>query len=75
MLAEVMDMDHWPPWVSAQLENQSPNCPTVECYLGPTLSNPWDCSPPGSSVHGIFQERILEWIVIPFFRGSSQCRD
>ena len=31
-----------------------------------------DCSLPGSSVHGIFQERILEWIAIPFSRGSSQ---
>ena len=30
-----------------------------------------DCSPPGSSVHGIFQARILEWIAISFSRGSS----
>ena len=30
-----------------------------------------DCSPPGSSVHGILQARILEWVVIPFSRGSS----
>ena len=35
-----------------------------------TLCDPMDCSPPGSSVHGIFWARILEWIVIPFFRGS-----
>ena len=34
-----------------------------------------DCSPPGSSVHGIFQARILEWIVIPISRGSSPPRD
>ena len=34
-----------------------------------------DCSPPGSSVHGILQARILEWIAIPFSRGSSQPRD
>ena len=34
-----------------------------------------DCSPPGSSVHGILQERILEWVAIPFSRGSSQARD
>ena len=33
-----------------------------------------DCSPPGSSVHGILQARILEWVVIPFSRGSSQTR-
>ena len=34
-----------------------------------------DCSPPGSSVHGIFQARILEWVVIPFSRGSSWLKD
>ena len=37
--------------------------------------DPMDCSPPGSSVHGIFQARILEWAAIPYFRGSSQPRD
>ena len=36
-----------------------------------TLCNPMDCSPPGSSVHGILQARILEWVAIPFSRGSS----
>ena len=36
------------------------------------LCDPMDCSPPGSSVHGIPQARILEWVAIPFFRGSSQ---
>ena len=34
-----------------------------------------DCSLPGSSVHGILQERILEWVAIPLSRGSSQPRD
>ena len=41
----------------------------------PTLCNPVDCSPLGSSFHGISQARILEWVVIPFSRGSSQTRD
>ena len=41
----------------------------------PTLSDPMDCSPPGSSIHGIFQARILEWATISFSRGSSQPRD
>ena len=36
---------------------------------------PIDCSPPGSSVHGIFQARILEWVAIFFSRRSSQTRD
>ena len=41
----------------------------------PTLCDPMDCSPPGSSVHEIFQARILEWVAISFSRGSSQPRD
>ena len=35
---------------------------------------PMDCSPPGSSVHGISQARIVEWVAISFSRGSSQPR-
>ena len=38
------------------------------------LCDPMDRSPPGSSVHGILQARILEWVAIPFSRGSSQPR-
>ena len=41
----------------------------------PTLYDPMDCNPPGSFVHGISQARILEWVAIPFSRGSSQPRD
>ena len=37
----------------------------------PTLCDPMDCSLPGSSVHGIFQAIVLEWIAISFSRGSS----
>ena len=40
-----------------------------------TLCDPKDCSPPGSSVHGILQARILEWLAMPSFRGSSGPRD
>ena len=40
-----------------------------------TLCNSMDCSPPGSSAHGILQARILEWVVISFSRGSSQPRN
>ena len=43
--------------------------------LGPTLCDPMDCSPPGSSIHGIFQARVLEWVDISFSRGSSPTRD
>ena len=37
----------------------------------PTLCDPMDCSPPGSSVHGIFQARVLEWGAIAFSTSSS----
>ena len=37
----------------------------------PTLCDPMDCSPPGSSVHGILQARTLEWVAILFSRGFS----
>ena len=40
-----------------------------------TLCDPVVCSPPGSSIHGILQARILEWVAISFSRGSSRPRD
>ena len=58
--------------------NQSPQN-EVWCVLVTqsclTLCIPMDCSPPGSSVCGILQARILEWVAIPFSRGSSQPRN
>ena len=47
----------------------------VVAQLCPTFHEPMDCSPPGSSVSGILQAGILEWVAIPFSRGSSQPRD
>ena len=47
----------------------------VSAQSCPTLWEPRDCSPPGSSVHGILQARILEWVAISFSRGSSWLRD
>ena len=43
--------------------------------LCPTHCNPMESSPPGSSVHGISQARILEWVAFSFSRGSSRPRD
>ena len=48
-------------------ENDAQSCPA--------LCDPMACSPPCSSVHGIFRARVLEWVAIPFSRGSSQPRD
>ena len=53
---------------------------TVSCVCAkslqscPTLCDPVDCSPPGSSVHEILRTRILEWVAILFSRGSFQSR-
>ena len=41
--------------------------------LCPTLCDPMDCSPPGSSIHGIFQARVLEWVAIAFCIRKSYC--
>ena len=50
-------------------------CYAQSLQLCPALCNPMHCSPPGSSVHRILQARILEWVVMPSSRGSSQPRD
>ena len=53
-------------------------CACVHAKLLPshlTLCNPMNCSPPGSSVHGILQARPLEWVAMPSSRGSSWPRD
>ena len=44
-------------------------------FIQSYLCDPMDCSPPGSSVHGLLQARILEWVAIPFSRGSSWLKD
>ena len=48
-------------------------CLVAQLYL--ILCDPMDCSLPGSSVHGILQAGILEWVAMPSSRGSSQPRD
>ena len=56
---------------AAALKNSTHLC-AQSC---PTLCNPMDHSPPGSSVYGIFWARILGWVAISFSKGSSQPRD
>ena len=41
----------------------------------PALCDPMDCSPPGTSVHGILQAIVLEWVAMPSSRGSYRPRD
>ena len=60
-------------WVSAKWKiiNGSARVHAKSFQLCPTLYDPMDCSPPGSSVHGILQARILEWVAMPSSRRSS----
>ena len=58
------------PYLKRPLKNMK----VLVAQLCLTLCNPMDYSPPGSSVHGILQARTLEWVAIPFLRGSSWLR-
>ena len=50
-------------------------CCSLVAKSCPTLWYPMDCNPPGSSIHGTSQARILGWVAVSFSRGSSQPRD
>ena len=68
----------WSPALKVDsLPTEAPGKPYKELVIQPclTLCDPMDCSPPGSSVHGILQARILERGAMPSPRGSSQPRD
>ena len=54
--------EHW-----SRLPFSSPMHESEVTQSCPTLRDPMDCSLPGSSIHGIFQARVLEWVVIAFF--------
>ena len=55
------------PWAAEWVSEIAQSCQT--------LCDPMDCSLPGSSLHGILQARVLEWVAFSFSRGSSQPRD
>ena len=61
------------PGASAPSTHSLHLCKVTQLCL--TLWDPMDCSPPGSSIHGILQAGILEWAAMPSSRGSSQPRD
>ena len=56
-------------WATGEAQVSSSACSDTQSC--PTLCDPMDCSPPGSSVHGILQARIMEWGAICYSRGSS----
>ena len=58
-------------WTSGDwAKGEDATCCCLVAKLYPTLWDPMDCNPPGSSVHGIFQTRALEWVAISFSRRS-----
>ena len=59
-------------WIKSQLDH-SMHAKSLQSCL--TLCDPMDCGPPGSSVYGILQARILEWVAMSSSRGSSRPRD
>ena len=59
-------------WATREAHWMAYLCSVTQSY--PTLCDPMDCSPPGSSVHGIFQARRQEWVAISSSRGSSRPR-
>ena len=82
------DMCQAPSWALGIEQRASTSCPRasilvcryekVKVFVAQSchfLCNPMDYSPPGSSAHGISQARILEWVAISYFRGSSPPRD
>ena len=62
-------------WHCSPRQNKVKNVKVVDAQSCPALCDPMDCSPPGSSVHGILQVRILERVAIPFSRDSTRPRD
>ena len=66
---------YWEPFKRVKPSKNTTKSESEVAHSCPTLCNPMDCSLPGSSVHGIFQARVLEWIAISFSRGFSQLRD
>ena len=56
-------------------QRTDPESESKVTQLCPSLCSPVDCSLPGSSVHGIFKARVVEWVAISFSRRSSQPRD
>ena len=54
---------------------EKPTLKVLVAHSCPAFCDPMDHSPPGSSVQGIHQARILEWVAIPFSRGFSRRKD
>ena len=76
-IKEVKEKDHLggetrTDFIDSKLEFWNKESESEVAYLYLTLCDPVDCSLPGSSIHGILQARVLEWVAISFSRGSSR---
>ena len=74
------DQGHQEPGLQARSEGKASQAASKDGWISvtnwcPTLCDPMDCSPQGSSVHGILQARTLEWAATSFSRGPSRPRD
>ena len=69
----ILEAESWVTRIFLQSRGEICACSVAQSCL--TLCDPLDCSPPCSSVHGILQARVLEWVAISSSRGSSQPRD
>ena len=74
-LGNPMDRKAWWVTVHGVMELDKTESESEVAQSWPTLCNPMDWRLPGSSAHGIFQARVLEWFAVSFSRGSSQPRD
>ena len=72
-LGNPMDRGAW--WVTVHGVTELNKTESEVAQSCLTLCDPMDCSLPGSSIHGIFQARVLEWVAISFSRGSSRPED
>ena len=78
VMGRILGLSRNLPWITGKRKSITESHIKVKvlvAQLCPILYNPMDCGPPGSSILGILQARILEWIAISFSRGSSQFRD
>ena len=68
----IQQKQDWELTVAQIVKSLLPKKESEVAQLCPTLCDPMDCSLPGSSVYGILQAKVLEWVAISFSRGSSQ---
>ena len=75
-LGDVIVYNLYGQWLGSKTEDKEAHSMCgVRAQSCPTLCDPVDCSPPGSSVHGVLQARRLEWVAMPSSTGSSWPRD